>query len=158
MKYKLIKETDKIKLIKAKDIVCYAGFGEPVKKDESQVPVSDVNVERDIIKTKIFTDGQIKEITPIEASLSYLPKKLSNIRFDEIESSELELSNHTYVIRVLTALEVLKLRKAAGLFEIIKEVEIYLKDKKDKDAINAVKKTLEILYKKCDCCKCQSFL
>lgn len=145
MKYTLIKETDKIKLISAKDIVRYDGFDEPAKKGETCVPTPDVIVERDIVKTKIFTDGEIKGIASLDSSLSDLPINLSNMKIDKTELSELELLNHNYVIRILTALEFQKRGSVYGWYDVIKDVEIYLRDKKDKDAIRKVKKTLELV-------------
>lgn len=145
MKYKLIKETDKIKLISGKDIVVYPGFSEPVKKGEVQVPVTDVVEERDIIKTRIYTDGEIKGIKQLPSSELELPKNLKVIELDEVELSELELEKHKFVIRILTALEFQKRGTVCGWFDVIKDVDIYLRDKKDKDSIRKVKKTLELV-------------
>lgn len=145
MKYKLMKETDKIKLISGKDILVYSGFGEPVKKGETPVPVNDIVEERDIIKTRIFTDGEIKGIEQLPASQLELPKNLKVIELDKIELSELELADHKFVIKILTALEFQKRGKVCGCFDVVKDVEVYLRDKKDKDSIRKVKKTLELV-------------
>ena len=145
MKYKLIKESDKIKLISGKDIVVYSGFGKPVKKGETPVAVPDVVRERDIIKTKIFTDGKIKGIETLTNSELELPKNMKTIELDKVELSELELEKHKFVIRILTALEFQKRGTVCGWFDVIKDVDIYLRDKKDKESIRKVKKTLELV-------------
>ena len=145
MKYTLIKETDKIKLISGKDTVCYSGFDEPVKKGETYIPAPDVIEEREIVKTKIFTDGEIKGIASLDSSLSDLPKKFSKIEIDKTELSELELSDHNYVIRILTVLEFLKFGSVSGWYDVIRNVDIYLRDKKDKESIKNIKKTLSLI-------------
>lgn len=145
MKYKLIKESDKIKLISGKDIVVYSGFGKPVKKGETPVAVPDVVRERDIIKTKIFTDGKIKGIETLTNSKLELPKNMKTIELDKVEVNELELTDHKFIIKILTALEFQKRGKVFGWFDVIKDVEVYLRDRKDKDSIKKIKKTLELV-------------
>lgn len=145
MKYKLIKETDKIKLISGKDIVVYAGFSKPVKKGETPVPVPDVIEKRHIIKTKIFTDGEIKTIKQLPSCEFELPKNIQVMKLDKIELSELELMDYKFIIKILTALEFQKRGKVCGWFDVVKDVEVYLRDKKDKDSIRKVKKTLELV-------------
>lgn len=145
MKYKLIKESDKIKLISGKDIVVYPGFDKPVKPGEKYIPAPDVIEERDIIKTKIFTDGEIKDIKQLQSFELELPKNMKTIELDKIELNELELMDHKFVIRILTALEFQKRGKVYGWFDIVKDVDVYLRDKKDKDSIRKIKKTLELV-------------
>ncbi len=54
------------------------------------------------------------------------------------------MSNYTYAVVYLIAKEWLTMNKCGGMFDVVKKVSIYLKDKQDKDAIKRVKEVLKI--------------
>ena len=87
-----------------------------------------------------------KKVTNLDPKEFILPKHLGEVEADVNEAKDLELINHSYVIKVLTQLEFRRFNRVAGLFEIIKDVEVYLKDKKDKEALRNIKKTLNLIY------------
>lgn len=148
MKYKLIKDNDKIRLLNSKEYIYYDRFPNP---DGSFTKKQVIKTSRGVISTKILTDGKIKSITNLDSNEFVVPKNMSNEEADVSEVSDLELINHSYVIRVLLQTEWREFNNSAGFFRVIKDVEIYLKDEKDKEALNNVKKTLNLIYdKKCN--------
>ena len=151
MKYKLIKDNDKFQLLDCIKIIKYDAFENPRREKKTNKIIS---ISRGAISTKIFTDGEIKGITELDIKNFTLPKQLSNIETDVNEVKDLELVNHNYVIKVLTVMELLhygKERRGCGFFEVVKEVEVYLKDKRDKETLKNIRKTLNLIYgQRCD--------
>lgn len=143
MKYKLIKENDKFKLLNSKKFIYYNALPNP---DGTMPKNKTIKTSRGVISTKILTDGQIKSVTDLESVEFVLPKRLGNVEADVEEAKDLELINHNYVIRVLTQLEYREFNRGAGLFEVIKDIEVYIKNKKDKEALRNIKKTLNLIY------------
>lgn len=143
MKYKLIKETDKIRLLNSK---LYIYYDRLTNLHGSQSESKAIKTSIGLISTKILTDGQIKSVTDLDSNEFVLPSHMDKVEADVYEAKDLELINHSYVIRVLTELECRKLNKSAGLFEVIKDVEVYIKDENDKEALRNIKKTLKLIY------------
>ena len=151
MKYKLFKDNNKFQLLNCVKIIKYDEFEDPSGRKKTNKIIS---VSRGAVSTKIFTDGEIKGITELDSKNVTLPKQLSNVETDVNEVKDLELVNHNYVIRVLTVLELLhygKERRGCGFFEVVKDVEVYWKDKKDKETLRNIRKTLNLIYRqRCD--------
>lgn len=143
MKYKLIKENDKFRLLNSKQFIYYNALPNP---DGTMPENRTIKTSRGVISTKILTDGEIKSVTDLDSKKFVLPKHLGKVEADLEEAKDLELINHNYVIRVLTQLEYREFNKGAGLFQVIKDVEVYLKDKKNKEALRNIKKTLNLIY------------
>lgn len=143
MKYKLIKDNDKFKLLNSKEFIYYNSLPNP---DGTMPKNKTIKTSRGVISTKILTDGQIKSVTDLDSKEFVLPKHLGKVEADLEEAKDLELINHNYVIRVLTQLEYRKFNKGAGLFEVIKDIEVYIRDKKDKETLRNIKKTLNLIY------------
>jgi len=143
MKYKLIKENDKFRLLNSKQFIYYNSLPNP---DGSEPKNKTIKTSRGVISTKILTDGDIKSVTDLDSKEFVLPRHLENVESDAQEAKDLELINHNYVIRVLTQLEYREFNRCAGLFQVIKDVEVYIKDKKDKETLRNIKKTLNLIY------------
>lgn len=143
MKYKLIKDNDQFKILNSKQFIYYNALPNP---DGSQPKNKTIKTSRGVISTKILTDGQIKSVTDLDPSEFVLPKYIESVEADVQEVKDLELINHNYVIRVLTQLEYRKLNRGGGLFEIVKAIEVYIKNKKDKETLRNIKKTLNLIY------------
>lgn len=133
MKYKLIKDYAKFRLLNSPQFIYSNASSKTIKTSTG------------LIKTKILTDGKIKSITDSDSKEFNLPKDLESIAIF-LESKDLELINHNYVIKVLTQVECRNLNNREALFECIKDIEVYIRDKKDKETLKNIKETLNILY------------
>lgn len=143
MKYKLIKENDKFRLLNSTQYIYFNALPNP---DGSEPKNKTIKTSRGVIRTSILTDGEIKSITDLDSKEFVLPKHLGNVEADVKEAKDLELINHNYVIKVLTELEYRKFNNGGGLFEVIRDIEVYIKDKKDKETLKNIKKTLNLIY------------
>lgn len=93
----------------------------------------------------LFTDDDIVNIT------DEFIENVNSFNFDEQEYKNLDLkktkyvylSNYTYAVVYLIAKEWLTMNKCGGMFDVVKKVSIYLKDKQDKEAIKRVKEVLK---------------
>ena len=133
MKYKLIKDNDKFRLLNSPQFIYSNASSKTIKTATG------------LIRTKILTDGKIKSVTDSDSKEFNLPKDLESIAIF-LESKDLELINHNYVIKVLTQVECRNLNNREALFEVIKDIEVYIKNKKDKEALRNIKKTLNLIY------------
>ena len=111
----------------------------PGKKCKDQV------IEFPIIESVLFTDGNIVNIT------DEFVENVNSFNIDGHEYKNLDLQktkyvylfDYTYAVIYLLAKEWLVKDKCSGMFDVVKKVSIYLKDKQDKDAIKRVKEVLK---------------
>ena len=112
----------------------------PGKKCKDQV------IELPVIESVLFTDGNIVNITG-EFVENINRFNIDDKRFKEVDIKKTKyvyLSDYTYAVVYLIAKEWLTMNKCGGMFDVVKKVSIYLKDKQDKDAIKRVKEVLKI--------------
>jgi hypothetical protein len=143
MKYKIIKDNHKFRLLNSKKFIYYDAFPNP---NDTMSKNKTIKTSRGVISTKILTDGQIKSVTDLDSIEFVLPTYFRNAGADVEEVKDLELINYNYVIRILTQLEYKEFNRDKGLFEIIKDIEVYIRDKKDKETLRNIKKTLNLIY------------
>lgn len=100
------------------------------------------------IQTKIFTDGIIfkEEILPSESINEFLINKKSYKEVDTLIKKRLYLKDYSYAIKIILVEEWKDIGNLHGWFNVIKNIEIYTKYKKDKDALKKIKKTINMIY------------
>lgn len=111
----------------------------PGKKCKDQV------IELPVIESVLFTDGNIVNITG-EFVENINRFNIDDKRFKEVDIKKTKyvyLSDYTYAVVYLIAKEWLTMNKCGGMFDVVKKVSIYLKDKQDKDAIEKVKEVIQ---------------
>ncbi len=120
-------------------------------------------IEESIIKTFLFTDGNVVNIT------NEIVENVNDFNFNEKEHKLVDikktkyvyLCDYTYVVVYLVSNEWMAFKNCAGMVDVIKNISIYLKDKKDKKALENAKKIIKINYndaKKIDYSSVFSFL
>lgn len=112
----------------------------PGKKFKDQV------IELPVIESVLFTDGNIVNITG-EFVENINRFNIDDKRFKEVDIKKTKyvyLSDYTYAVVYLIAKEWLTMKKCGGMFDVVKKVSIYLKDKQDKEAIEKVKQVIQI--------------
>ena len=117
-----------------------------VQKGYSQEEFKMVDRLDNKIKTIIYNDGKItklEEVAPITINEYYINKKKYAGEVNQLVKKKLYVENSTYIVKVLVADEVLKYRNGIGHFDVIKDVKILLKDKKDKEAKKKAEDTLK---------------
>ena len=100
------------------------------------------------IQIKIFTDGEISKIGEDqieEIDEYYIGKKKYQYDVDTLKYIWYFFKNHNYVITYTIASEPMKIGNIHGWFDIIKDVSIYLKDVKDKNALREAKKIIKAI-------------
>lgn len=107
-------------------------------------------IEDTIITTKILTDGEIIQLEESDNKQNIVKTSEYQInnktyQIDLIKKDKIKLINANYAIKVTCAKEFIRFRNGGGLLEVIKNIEIYLKNKKDKTALKNIKKTLNLI-------------
>jgi len=101
----------------------------------------------DIVKTRIYTDGEIVNIEieyPRQTDEYNVGKKKHNGGPNTFMiRKRIYITNASYVLKVTTAREFLRAGKVNGFFDVLKETEIFLNNKKDKQALRNAKKTIQ---------------
>ena len=100
------------------------------------------------IETKIYTDGEIVEVeeTQVEPITEYYigNKKYTN-NLSKKKTTKLHLRNHTYAVVYTLAEEFLTVGNIAGFFKVVKEVKVYVHNKKDTKALRKAKITMKMI-------------
>lgn len=87
------------------------------------------------VKMRIFTDGEIAKETK---------ETFHNINECYIgRTKNLYFKNHSFVIVYLIAEEYMTIGNVAGCFDVIKDISIYLENKKDKKALKSAKRIIK---------------
>jgi len=99
----------------------------------------------------IYTDGNItkvEESEPIAIDEYYINGTKYNSEVNQLIKKKLYIEKATYIVNVVVADEILKYgSNGKGHFDVIKDINILLKDKKDKEAKKKVKDTVKIISK-----------
>lgn len=127
MKIIELKENEPLEVIKVtKRITLPACF---YKDDETKTK------EFEKVKMRIFTDGEIAKETK---------ETFHNINECYIgRTKNLYFKNHSFVIVYLIAEEYMTIGNVAGCFDVIKDISIYLENKKDKKALKSAKRIIK---------------
>lgn len=136
MKYKLLEENTSILIEKI------------LKSYSFQFCFNDgiTTSEKVMVDTVIYTDGQIKELKNIKnqsiigCSINGIPYKSS---VDTYNVDELLLRDADYVIKVIKSVEPYRTAKGGGYRDVVRNIEIYLKDPKNKDILKEVRSILK---------------
>lgn len=140
MKYQILTE-DTIEIITG---IKYRQFPPFLGKTDNKI------IKDNIITTKILTDGEIIQLEPSdnEQNIIKIPEYQINGKIypiDVIKKDKIKLINANYCLKVTCVKEFIRGKFGGGLFEVIKNIEIYLKNKKDKTALKNIKKTLNLI-------------
>lgn len=127
MKIIELKENEPLEVIKVtKRITLPACF---YKDDETKTK------DFEKVKMRIFTDGEIAKETK---------ETFHNINECYIgRTKNLYFKNHSFVIVYLIAEEYMTIGNVAGCFDVIKDISIYLENKKDKKALKSAKRIIK---------------
>lgn len=137
MKYRLFDKEGKIKLTEVSTIVRIPSFfGEQVTPN---------TFEDTLIKTRVFTDGKVvkQEEPKVEEIKEYFinGKKYTH-KVDKKTTRIIYLEDYTYAIVYTTAREYMTIGNIHGNFFITKDVEVYVKSKKDLAALRKARKAI----------------
>jgi len=142
MKYDVLGEGDSIKVVKG------------VKRTTPPLAPGKVEESKEILfptlKTIVFTDGSVDEVDVSEykhLSGYYTMNDRTYTNVTDVEEKELYLENYSYAVKIIVSKEHLVGRKIGGWFEVIKDIQVYLKNPKDKKAMKEVKMILNIIRK-----------
>lgn len=105
------------------------------------------------VETKIYTDGEVVQIDePIVEDISeyYINGKKYNGSINKLRTTRVQLKDHSYAVVYTLGEEYLTVGNIRGFFKVIKNVEIYLKDKKDLTALRKAKKTISMIQEHCN--------
>ena len=137
MKYKLFDNEGKIELTEVSCTVKIPSFfGEQVTPNT----FNDV-----IVKTRVFTDGEVirQDEPKIEEIQEYFinGKKYTH-KVDKKTTKTIYLKDYSYAIVYTTAREFVTVGSVRGFFFVTKDIEIYLRSKKDLTALRKAKKAI----------------
>ena len=101
------------------------------------------------IKTQVFTDGELeKEMLVSEESIAesdeacYIGRKRYEHDVDTLKTKDLYFKNHSFVVTVLMAEEWTTIGNITGWFDRIKDVSVFLENKKDRKALRNAKQII----------------
>ena len=148
MKIFELKENTPLEVIEVTRHVSFSPFANPTtgKIDTS----FNVEAENKQIETRIFTDGEIEkesEETTKKINEFYIGKTKYQYRVDNLKTKNIYFKNHSYVIAYLIANEYMTVGNITGWFKVIKDIKVYLKDKKDKKGLKCAKQVIRAVEK-----------
>jgi hypothetical protein len=94
--------------------------------------------EEEMVQMRIFTDGEIaseSDIVTEDIDEYYFGKEKYKQYVDTLKSKNLCFKNHSFVITYTIAQEWTSVGRVHGWFDIIKDVSIYLENRKDRKAL-----------------------
>lgn len=98
------------------------------------------------IQMKVFTDGVIEkesEGTVKNIDKYYIGKKEYKYKVNTLKTKNVFFKDYSYVITYLIAEEWLNIEGIHGLFDVIKDISIYLKNPKDKKTLKIAKQVIK---------------
>lgn len=108
--------------------------------------VPPTRVEFPMIKTIVYTDGEIFKESEVETNKIegyYFGTEKYDGKVEVLKRKQIFIKNHTFVVVYTTAKESKIVGNVGGLFDVIKEVKIYLKDANDKKALQSARAVIE---------------
>ena len=143
MKLQELKENEPLKVVEVSLHLPKPDFN--FKKNSNQE-----TIEIKQIQTKIFTDGEIaKENEEVSESIEeyYIGKKKYEPCVDTLKTKNIFFKNHNYIITYLIVQEWKTIGNIRGWFGITKDISIYLKNPKDKEALKNAKQVIKEIQK-----------
>ena len=118
---------------------------------KSNNKIKTITIELDQIETIIITDGEIEKRTEeVSQNINayYFGKTKYQNDVDTLKVQNIYFKNHSYVITYLLAKEWIWMPNGhiEGLFDVIKDVSIYLENVKDKKALREAKRVIKRIY------------
>ena len=100
------------------------------------------------IETKIYTDGEVikigeSEIENIDAF--FINGKKYTHQVDKLKRTRVYLKDYSYAVVYTLGKEYMTVGNIHGRFKVIKNIEIYLKNKKDLTALRKARKTIQMV-------------
>lgn len=103
-------------------------------------------VEIPKIRTIVYTDGEIfneSELETYNIEKYYFGTKEYEGKVELLKKKKIYIRNHSFVVVYKLAEEFKIVGNVAGLFDVIKEVKIYLKDTHDKKALRNARNIID---------------
>lgn len=122
-------------------------FKDPSGKD-SELDGKKLVVIDPKIKTKLYTDGEfvkVEEEEPLTIDEYFINKEKYDGLVNRLVRKKVYIKNASYILGVVVANEVMKNGRVSGIFPLIKDTKIYVKDKSDKNAKRKIKETLKMI-------------
>ena len=135
MKFNELKENEPLEIIEVTNHMLVPGI-------HSQL----IEIEDKQIQMKVFTDGEIEkesEETSQPIKEYYINKRKYKHKVDTLKTKNIYFKNHSYVIVYTIAKEFRIINNIRGWFNIEKDVSIYLKNPKDKNALKSAKQVIK---------------
>ena len=102
------------------------------------------------IRTVIYTDGEVIKVSepkPVSIDEYYINGKKYDGEVSELIKRRAYIRDASYVVKITLTSEVIDIRginkKGRGVFYVIKDAKVFLKDSKNKAAIKKAKDTLK---------------
>ena len=143
MKYKLFDNEGKIELTEVSTTIKIPQFFTEQKTQNA--------FDDPVVKTRVFTDGKVvRQDEPKEEKINeyFINGKKYTHKVDKKTTRTIYLKDFTYAIVYTTAREFLTVGNIRGFFFVTKDVEIYLKSKKDLTALRKARKAMRKIEEK----------
>ncbi len=136
MRYKILKENEPLDIATAIEYQVVPSA--PGRKDSRIAEITKIS-------TNVFTDGSIvkEEENTYGFTGYYYDKQKTPHHFDNIKLKTIYFKDHSYVIVYLIREEYGKRGNVAGLFNVIADIRVYLKEPEDKKALKEVKTAIK---------------
>ena len=137
MKYKLFDNEGKIELTEVSTTIKIPPFF-----TEQKTPNT---FDDSMVKTRVFTDGKVvKQDEPKEEKINeyFINGKKYTHKVDKKTTKTIYLKDYSYAIVYTIAQEYITAGNIRGFFFVTKDVEVYLKSKKDLSALRKARKAM----------------
>ena len=138
MKYRLFDNEGKIELVEVSTTVRIPSF--------FKEQIAPKTFEDTVVKTRVFTDGKVvrqEEPKTEEIKEYFIDGKKYTHKVDKKTTRTIYLKDYTYAIVYTTAREYVTAANIHGDFFVTKDVEVYLKSKKDISALRKARKAMK---------------
>lgn len=148
MKFIELKENEPLEIIEVTNHVTFTKFPDPLTG--KIVGQEEIIHTYPRIQMKVFTDGEIEiesKETIEKIDEYYLGKTKYKHDVDTLKTKNIYFKNHSFVIVYLISNEITTIGNTSGWFNVIKDVQVYLRNKKDKQALKNAKQALKTIHK-----------
>lgn len=124
----------------------YIEINDVMKKSVFKFFDKEINQDTYQVSNRIFTDGifvnELEEEIKID-EYEYCEKKYSA---NTLIKRKIYLKDYSYIVVFTSTLDFLTLGNIKGWFNRIRNVEVYVKNKKDKEALRKARNTINMVY------------
>lgn len=107
--------------------------------------------EEPVVRTKVFTDGKLVSESPIkeEPIVSYQFDDGNRLfrPVDTLKTKTLRFEGYSFIITWTLAREPFKINDSREMLTIVKDVKVYLRNIKDRNAQKAAKRVIKEIYR-----------